>query len=78
MDARERKLYVLQAQHCQVLADPSRLELIHLIRTGEQTVSERVATTGPRQTNVSRHLSLLRQHKEERTVCEEVSILTQR
>ncbi len=61
MDARERKLYVLQAQLCQLLADPSRLELIHLIGTGEQTVSELIAVTGLRQANVSQHLSLLRQ-----------------
>ena len=61
MDARERKLYVLQAQLCQVLADPSRLELIHVIGTGEQTVSELIAVTGLRQANVSQHLSLLRQ-----------------
>lgn len=61
MDERERKLYVLQAQLCQVLADPSRLELIHLIGTGEQTVSELIAVTGLRQANVSQHLSLLRQ-----------------
>lgn len=61
MDERERKLYALQAQLCQVLADPSRLELIHLIGDGEQTVGEMIAATGLRQANVSQHLSLLRQ-----------------
>jgi len=61
MDERERTLYALQAQLCQVLADPSRLELIHLIGTGERTVGELIATTGLRQANVSQHLALLRQ-----------------
>lgn len=61
MDERERRLYALQAQLCQVLADPSRLELIHLIGDGERTVGELVAATGLRQANVSQHLSLLRQ-----------------
>ena len=61
MDDRERKLYALQAQLCQVLADPSRLEMIRLIGTGEQTVSELIAATGLRQANVSQHLSFLRQ-----------------
>jgi len=61
MNERERKLYTLQAQLCQVLADPSRLELIHLIGDGERTVGELIAATGLRQANVSQHLSLLRQ-----------------
>jgi len=61
MDERERKLYALQAQLCQVLSDPSRLELIHLIGEGERTVGELIAATGLRQANVSQHLSLLRQ-----------------
>jgi len=61
MDKRERTLFTLQAQLCHVLADPSRLELIHLIGTGERTVGELIAATGLRQANVSQHLSLLRQ-----------------
>lgn len=61
MDERERQLYVLQAQVCQVLADPSRLELLHLLGDGERTVGELVAATGLRQANVSQHLTLLRQ-----------------
>ncbi len=61
MDERERKLYALQAQLCQVLSDPSRLELIHLIGEGERTVGALIVATGLRQANVSQHLSLLRQ-----------------
>jgi len=61
MDEREQQLLVLQARVCQVLADPSRLELLHLLGTGERTVGELVAATGLRQANVSQHLTLLRQ-----------------
>lgn len=61
MDDRERKLFALQAQLCQVLADPSRLELLHLLGDGERMVGELVAATGLRQANVSQHLALLRQ-----------------
>lgn len=61
MDERERKLFALQAQVCQVLADPSRLELLHLLGAGERTVGELVTATGLRQANVSQHLALLRQ-----------------
>lgn len=61
MDDRERKLNALQAQLCQVLTDPSRLELLHLIGNEERTVSELVEATGLRQANVSQHLAVLRQ-----------------
>ncbi len=61
MDERERHLYTLQAQVCQLLADPSRLELLHLLGAEERTVGDLVAATGLRQSNVSQHLTLMRQ-----------------
>lgn len=61
MEARERKLYKLQADLCQILTDPIRLELLHLIGMGERTVGELVEATGLRQANVSQHLAVLRQ-----------------
>jgi ArsR family transcriptional regulator len=61
MDERARRLYALQAELCQVLTDPVRQELLHLIGTGERTVGELVAATGLRQANVSQHLAVLRQ-----------------
>ncbi len=61
MEERERKLYKLQAELCQTLTDPIRLELLHLIGTGERTVGELVGATGLRQANVSQHLAVLRQ-----------------
>jgi DNA-binding transcriptional ArsR family regulator len=61
IDERERRLYRLQAELCQVLTDPARQELLHLIGAGERTVGELVEATGLRQANVSQHLAVLRQ-----------------
>jgi len=67
MEERERKLFKLQAELCQTLTDPIRLELLHLIGNGERTVGELVEATGLRQANVSQHLAVLRQHSIVRT-----------
>jgi ArsR family transcriptional regulator len=60
-DERERRLYTMQAELCQVLADPIRQELLHLIGARERTVGELVEATGLRQANVSQHLATMRQ-----------------
>jgi ArsR family transcriptional regulator len=60
-DERERRLYGMQAELCQVLADPVRQELLHLIGERERTVGELVEATGLRQANVSQHLATMRQ-----------------
>jgi DNA-binding transcriptional ArsR family regulator len=44
----------------QVLSDPMRLKILHQLQQGEHTVSELVETTGGSQSNVSKHLSILR------------------
>jgi ArsR family transcriptional regulator len=61
LEERERKLYKLQADLCQILTDPIRLELLHLIGKGERTVGELVEATNLRQARVSQHLAVLRQ-----------------
>jgi ArsR family transcriptional regulator len=53
-------LFALQAQLCAALADPTRLEILHLLRSGEKTVAELMAALGLRQNNVSQHLAYLR------------------
>ena len=60
-DERERRLYGLQAELCQVLADPVRQELLHLIGERERTVGELVEATELRQAHVSQHLAVMRQ-----------------
>lgn len=42
-----------------LLADPTRLAILHTICNDERSVSAIVAATGATQTNVSRHLGLL-------------------
>ena len=49
------------ARYFALLADPTRLRILHAICTAEQSVSAIVEATGATQTNVSRHLALLHQ-----------------
>lgn len=47
------------ARYFGVLAEPTRLKILHAICDDEQSVSAIVAAIGATQTNVSRHLSLM-------------------
>jgi DNA-binding transcriptional ArsR family regulator len=47
------------ARYFGLLAEPTRLKILHTICNDEHSVSEIVAATGATQTNVSRHLALL-------------------
>ncbi len=50
----------LVATRFRLLGDPSRLRLLNLLMRGESSVQDLVAASGLTQTNVSRHLGLLR------------------
>ncbi len=50
------------ASRFKALADPTRLQILHLLRSRELTVSELVDATGLRQANVSKHLQVLHFH----------------
>jgi len=50
----------LVAGRFRALSDPSRLRLLNLLMQGERSVQELVDESGLTQTNVSRHLGLLR------------------
>ena len=56
-----REIYQLHAELCKTLSNHTRLEILNLLRDGEKTVSELVAATGLRQSNLSQHLALMRQ-----------------
>ncbi len=56
------ELFRLQADICKTLADPNRLMLLHELSEGEKSVGELVAKLGVPQSNVSRHLAVLREH----------------
>jgi DNA-binding transcriptional ArsR family regulator len=49
------------ARYFGLLAEPTRLKILHTICHEERSVSAIVAATGATQTNVSRHLSLMHQ-----------------
>jgi DNA-binding transcriptional ArsR family regulator len=59
-DPARRRLFALQAELCAALADPTRLEILDLLRDGERTVGELTAALGLRQNTVSQHLAYLR------------------
>lgn len=50
----------LVAARFRSLGDPSRLKLLNVLMTGERSVQQLVEETGLSQTNVSRHLNLLK------------------
>ena len=54
-------LYELHAGICQTLANPKRLEILNLLRDGERSVSDLAERMGLSPSNVSQHLTLLRQ-----------------
>lgn len=49
------------ADYFALLAEPTRLRILHAICDGERSVSSIVVETGATQTNVSRHLALMHQ-----------------
>jgi DNA-binding transcriptional ArsR family regulator len=49
------------AAHFQALSEPTRLQILNLLRDGERNVGDLAQATGTTSANVSRHLSLLMQ-----------------
>jgi DNA-binding transcriptional ArsR family regulator len=52
-------IFASVARYFALLAEPTRLKILHAICQAERSVSGIVAATGVTQTNVSRHLGLL-------------------
>jgi DNA-binding transcriptional ArsR family regulator len=50
------------AAYFQVLAEPTRLQILNLLREGERSVGELAQLCGSSSANVSRHLAMLTQH----------------
>lgn len=57
------KLFELEEDILKILANQKRLEIIQLLQKGELNVTEMNEMLGLRQSNLSQHLTLLRQHK---------------
>jgi DNA-binding transcriptional ArsR family regulator len=50
------------AAYFQVLSEPTRLQILNLLREGERSVGELAQLCGSSSANVSRHLAMLTQH----------------
>jgi len=50
------------ASYFQALSEPTRLQILNLLRSGEHNVGELAQACGYTSANISRHLSLLMQH----------------
>jgi ArsR family transcriptional regulator, virulence genes transcriptional regulator len=57
----ETQLWEMQAEICQTLANPKRLQILHLLREEELSVGAIVKAMGITKANLSQHLSILRQ-----------------
>ncbi len=57
----QARLWEMQADICQILANPKRLQIINLLKWGELSVGALVKTMGVAKANLSQHLSLMRQ-----------------
>jgi len=60
MDEKKIEILKMQSEICKSFSDYKRLMIVHLLREGEKSVGEIVASTGLPQANVSQHLANLR------------------
>jgi len=57
----DKKIYELHAEICKTLANPLRLEIINAVRDGEKNVNELASIVKVSQSNISQHLTIMRQ-----------------
>ena len=57
----DTRIFELQADICQTLANPKRLQIISLLKEGELSVGGMVKAMGIAKANLSQHLSIMRQ-----------------
>lgn len=58
----EENIYTLKAEILQAIAQPTRLKILEYLRDGEKCVCELFPAIGEQQSNVSRHLAILRKY----------------
>jgi len=56
----DKSIFEFQADFCKSMGHPIRLQLIHTLRNQPKTVIEIMQETGYGQSNISRHLAVLR------------------
>lgn len=59
----EEKIFQMHAEVCKSMANPTRLKILNLLRTGEKSVEELRKHLGLKKANLSQHLSILRQRR---------------
>ncbi len=57
----DTRIFEVQAEICQTLANPKRLHIISLLKNGELSVGEMVRIMGIPKANLSQHLSIMKQ-----------------
>ena len=53
-------LYKIHAEMCKVFSNPTRLEILNLLRDKELSVTELIKRTKLSQANISQHLSIMK------------------
>jgi len=56
----EKELYKAHAEMCKVFSNPTRLELLNLLRSKQLSVTELTEQIGLSQANISQHLSIMK------------------
>jgi ArsR family transcriptional regulator len=59
----KKEILKLHADFCKIFSNPTRLEILCLLREGELTVNEMTAKLGIPKTNTSQHLALMRMQR---------------
>ncbi len=55
-----KDIYSMHAEICKVFSNPTRLEILHLLRYSEMSVTELVKKSNLSQANISQHLSIMK------------------
>ena len=55
-----KELYCVHAEMCKVFSNPTRLEILNLLRDKELSVTELIEKTKFSQANISQHLSIMK------------------
>ena len=55
-----KELYKIHAELCKVFSNPTRLEILNLLRDKELSVTELIKKTKLSQANISQHLSIMK------------------
>src|SRR3989344_7647425 len=55
-----KELYKIHAELCKVFSNPTRLEILNLLKNKELSVTEMIKKTKLSQANISQHLSIMK------------------